>query len=489
MTLALPSCNSITYEEIPEYVKSGAGLIRFDDQGNIYLFPHDGQQWVLDSEKRFIFVLAGTQSGKTSLGPVWLDQEITKRGAGDYLAVTSTYQLFDNKLLPELTTFFCETMGNGKFHPGKNVIEIADPSTGKFWAKRSDDKMWARILLRSATTGKGEVSVERLEAATVKGALLDECGMDAFTLQAWESIKRRVGLHRGRVLGITTLYNFDWLYKEIYVPWTQGEKPNIDVFQFDSIMNPAFPQEEWDEALATLPEWKFNLQYRGRYSRPAGSIYENFDPAVHVVDPFPIPEHFPITVGVDPGAVNTGIVYIARNPDDGFTYVFRETLAGNLTSAQHAKEVMTVVNPFISSRFYGGAASEKQFRMDWHAAGCPIQQPLVSDVWSGIDRINALFLTGKFKVFRTCTKTISQLIEYSRKIDAAGYQTEEIKDKAKFHLLDALRYAAPGINTGAKISRDKNRQEKAIPGIGGIPKKPENSRESRRKKHHETRRR
>lgn len=467
MTIAM-DYPQMSPEEIPDYVKEGFGLIRFDRDGGVYIFPHEGQRWVLNSKKRFIFVLAGTQGGKTSLGPIWLDQEIHRRGEGDYLAVTSTYQLFDNKLLPELTKFFCEIQGNGRFHPGKNVIEIADPSTGKFWAKTSNDKMYARILLRSATTGRGEVSVGRLEAATAKAALLDECGMDDFTLQAWESIKRRVGIHRGRVLGITTLYNFDWLHNEIYVPWLQGEKPDVDIFQFDSIMNPAFPIEEYEDAKKTLPPWKFDMQYRGIYSRPGGSIYADFDPAVHVVDPFTVPLHWAVTVGIDPGSVNTGVVYIARNPDDGLMYLFKESLNGNLTSAQHAKQVKAVAAPFTTAKYYGGATSEKQFRMDWQAAGCPVQQPLVSDVWSGIDRVLSLIKSGKFKIFRTCSMTIAQMIEYARKIDAAGNQTEEIKDKNKYHLLDALRYAAPGVNTGAVISRrqSQNRNRKQIPGIG-----------------------
>ena len=51
---------------------------------------HPGQTKIWDSERRFVFIIAGTQSGKTTFGPWWLKREIDKRGPGDYLAVTAT---------------------------------------------------------------------------------------------------------------------------------------------------------------------------------------------------------------------------------------------------------------------------------------------------------------------------------------------------------------------------------------------------------------
>ena len=53
-------------------------------------------------------MLAGTQSGKTSMAPIWLNREIVRKGPGDYLAVTATYPLLKLKLLPEFVRFFCQ---------------------------------------------------------------------------------------------------------------------------------------------------------------------------------------------------------------------------------------------------------------------------------------------------------------------------------------------------------------------------------------------
>ena len=46
---------------------------------------HPGQSEAWASLKRFILVLAGAQSGKTSFGPLWMRREIQARGPGDYL--------------------------------------------------------------------------------------------------------------------------------------------------------------------------------------------------------------------------------------------------------------------------------------------------------------------------------------------------------------------------------------------------------------------
>ena len=57
-------------------------------------------------------MLAGTQGGKTSFGPHWLNREIKTKGPGDYLAVTATFPLLENKMLPELKKAFGCAPGN-----------------------------------------------------------------------------------------------------------------------------------------------------------------------------------------------------------------------------------------------------------------------------------------------------------------------------------------------------------------------------------------
>ena len=100
-------------------------------------------------------------------------------------------------MLPEMRTVYERVLGIGRWWAGDKVIELRDPKRG-FLAKRSDDPMWGRIILRSASAGSG------LESATAKAAWLDECGQDNFVLEDWNAVQARLSLHEGRCLGTTT---------------------------------------------------------------------------------------------------------------------------------------------------------------------------------------------------------------------------------------------------------------------------------------------
>jgi hypothetical protein len=62
-------------------------------------YPHPGQVRVMDSTARVVAMLAGSQGGKTVLGPHWMHREIQRCGEGDYLVGTATFPLLNLKLL------------------------------------------------------------------------------------------------------------------------------------------------------------------------------------------------------------------------------------------------------------------------------------------------------------------------------------------------------------------------------------------------------
>lgn len=451
------------FEYIPEINKLRLGF-------------HDGQILAWDSEKRFVFVLAGTQSGKTSFGPYWLWREIVMNGPGDYLAVTANYKLFGRKMLPELLRVFGDQFKTGRYWGSAQFIEIKNPNTKKFEGKNAfDPKMYARILLASAVAGKGkEVGVSALESATAKAAWIDECGLDEFSLGAWEAILRRVALFRGRVLGTTTLYNLGWMKTEVYTPWERGD-PDIDIIQFDSIMNPVFPRSEYERARRTLPAWKFNMQYRGRYDRPSGMIYSSFDDARHVVKPFHIPDKWPRIVGIDPGAVNTATEWLAHDFEHHCFFLYRDTLEGNMTTRDHvAKAKERTSGSLDEVIFVGGSISEKQFRMDWQQEGIRVREPGVDDVEAGIDRVHSLFREDKLFIFDSARGIRDELGTYARKLDERGQPIETIKDKERYHRLDALRYAVSIISTTERtgIPAEGLFSKREIPSFGSSDRVP-----------------
>ena len=411
---------------------SNTGLIKYEGE-TVYIDTHKYQWRALNSLARFIFILAGTMGGKTSFLPWWLNQEIDNtadpRGQNDYLAVTSSFDLFKLKFLPEMKLVFEQILHRGRYWTGLKVIELCDPD-GVFWAEHADDIMWGRIILRSAQSEGG------LESSAAKAAILDECGQDEFRIDSWEAIQRRLSLYQGRVCAGTTLYNRGWVKSEIYDRWKAGD-PTYEVIQFPSYENPSFPKEEYDRVASILPKWKLNMFYRGEFDIPEGLIYSNFDNQRHAsLDPFPIPDDWMRYSFHDFGGVNMAALAVAENPETKQLIVVDEYHEGHKTTKQHAAEF----KKWKPKRSIGGAWSEDQERLEFGAVGLPILKPSIKEVEVGIDRVFAQFANDGILIFKTCNKIIDELGTYSREMDRDGQPTEKIKDKQKFHLADCLRY-------------------------------------------------
>lgn len=405
------------------------------NNGRLTLDLHRGQSRAWESAARFVVMLAGTQGGKTSFLPWLLCREIQQTARpgelNDYLAVTASYDLFKLKFLPTLREVFEHVLRIGRYWSGDRVIELADPATGKFLAQRADDAMWGRIILRSAESSTG------LESSTAKAAILDEAGMDSFQVDTWEAVLRRVSLALGRVFIGTTIYNLGWLKRVLYDRWTTGD-PSIDVIQFDSTENPAFPVEEYERARASMPLWKFNMFYRGLFERPAGLIYNAFDESTDLIPRFAIPDAWPRYLGLDFGGVNTAGLFYAAEPNTSNLYLYREYKAGGRTAKEHAMALLAG-EPVIPT-CVGGSHSEGQWRDEFRAAGLPVQEPDVREVEVGIDRVYGAHKRHEIKVMNDLAGYLDQKRSYSRVVDAAGEPIEKIDNKSSYHFMDAERY-------------------------------------------------
>lgn len=419
--------------------------------GQLHLHLHPGQKEAWQSEARFIAIIAGTQSGKTSFLPWWLWREIEQRGPGDYIAATASFDLFKLKFLPAMRECFEHVLQLGRYWAADRVIELADPDKG-FLAKQSSDPMYGRIILRSAAAGGG------LESATAKAALLDEAGMDEFALEDFEAVLRRLSLSQGRVLLGTTPYNMGWLKTEIYDRWVAGQ-PGYQVIQFASTQNPVFPKEEYERARATMPAWRFQIMYAGQFSRPAGLIYDCFEESRHVVEPFKVPTDWAYYAGTDFGGVNTAMVWLAYDRVANRYFIYDESLTGGMTTKEHAERAKALADGRKFMGAWGGAKSEEQYRRDFSQAGFKIQEPLVWDVEAGIARVYQLFKEDRLFIFSTCKGILDELGSYRRKLDAGGQPMEEIADKRLYHRLDGLRYVASALT---------NRPPKARGHVAGI---------------------
>lgn len=322
--------------------------------GRLQINLHTGQWKAWQSQRRFILVLAGTQGGKTSFGPLWLYREVQRRGPGDYLVVAPSFPLLELKLRPEFMRLFDRQLRLGAYtgSPTKKFV-FSESGARKTFGDRYDPDIPTQIFFGHAQ------DPDSLESATAKAAWLDEAGQKKFKRGSWEAILRRLSIHMGRVLVTTTPYGaFGWLKTELHDRAKHGD-PTVELVNFESRMNPSFPMAEWERAKATLPEWKFNLMYRGLLSRPAGMIYDVFDEEKHVVEPFEIPRDWPRYLGLDFGGVNTAGTKWAKDPKSGLLYCYAEYLAGGRTAQEHATELKKGEPVF--AKVAGGSKSRNNF--------------------------------------------------------------------------------------------------------------------------------
>jgi hypothetical protein len=393
--------------------------------------PHLGQARALRSRKRHVLILAGTQGGKTSFGPVWLLEEIRRCGSGDYIIAAPTFVLLELKLLPEFKRLFETHFKLGRY--------VASPIRKFVFSESGEQRLFGSAQETPTQIFFGHAQdPDSLESATAKAAWLDEAGQRKFKKASYDAIMRRLAIHRGRVLITTTPYYHGWLKHDLIDKGGDG----VEVVRFESRMNPAFSQVEWDEARGRLPAWKFDMFYRALFTKPAGLIYDVFDEDTQVVPDFIPPAEWPRAWGFDFGGVNTASVKLAKSPE-GIWHLYREYLAGGLTAKGHAEQL--VKNDEMPKQSYGGAGSEDNWRREFTQAGLTINRPPVSEVEVGIDRVYGLIKRHALVVCEGCERVLEELRTYSRKLDENSEPLEDIEDKNKFHLLDALRYIASAI--------------------------------------------
>lgn len=421
-------------------------------EGKMILNFHWGQSKAWLSTARFPLILAGAQSGKTEFEPHWLYREIQKRGPGDYIAGSASFPLLDKKLLPVMERLFCLTKFNGA-------------PWGKY---RDSDRMIISRDEKSKIFFFTGLNPDAIESATAKAAVLDEAGQKAFRLGTWEAVQRRLAINQGRALLGTTPYDFGWLKTECYDRWRKGDK-TFDVINFESIANPQFSREEFERLRATMPAWKFDMFYRGRYTKPAGLVYDSFDDATCIIDRFPIPKSWPVYVGHDFGSANPAALFFAQAPEDdlkngqyhkGDLIAFYEYLPGKGRSVyEHTQEFKAeTAGRNVVSRVGGNWNTEDEIRQLYTEHGWHIVRPKWQEVDKQIEVVYGMNSLSSVKIFRDLSHYIDQKLSFSYILDEKYEATDKYDSESEYHLLACERYILSTfrpetVSTGGRSTR------------------------------------
>lgn len=385
---------------------------------------HKQQDKVLDSTARFIGCVSGIRGGKTTIGAIWLLQQIQtdhQTGRyGDYLICAPTNKILEQSTLPKFKEYFPKDWGVWKEQ--KSYFELQ-------WKRPGSDEP-CRIYVRSLD------EPDSIEGMECRAAWIDEVGKVKH--QGWINVQGRLSVTQGRAILTTTPYAVNWFYKEVWKRAHDGDK-DYEVITWSSVDNPVFPREEYERAKRTLPKAIFERRYNGQFTRLEGLVYPEFDEEAHIVDSFDVPSSWLRFGGLDFGKSNpNAILCIAQDPQTKIFYVYREfyqaeTLLKTISQFLHNQDLAYVLadtqaaqNIMELNRFYGNRNVKTADK----------------NKDTGIARIRGLLAEGRLKFFRGRTeKTLDEIQEYHYATpDADGFNNDKTVDKNN-HCMDALRYA------------------------------------------------
>lgn len=401
---------------------------------------HEYQTQAWHAKTSVIALCAAWQSGKTVYLIEWLLREIQRCGPGDYGAFSSTYKLLNRKFLPELRKAFKRF---AEFRASDMQFVFTDEGSRKFWPNWNGEPTVIQL-------GYAE-NPDSLESATLKAVVWDEPGQRLVPEQSFLTVHSRLMVNRGRMCLASRPYEFGW-----YQRLVQGSDPDVTVIQFPSWANPVNPPKNdpyWQKLRDKLQDWQFSILYEGKFERPAGAIFDNFDYNRHVIPQKEVPKEWDRVAGLDFGGINTAAICGAI--EKRHLMPSRIVIHADYWPKQ-ARDEKDHANAVIglSGRVplaYGGSHQESGWRTAYTLVGLPIHEPLNSGSGSVEVRIQAIYsmlANGTLVIMEGCTDLIDQISNYTRKVED-GVVIDEIDEKASFHLVDALGYLCvsnPGPN-------------------------------------------
>lgn len=420
---------------------------------------HVGQGKVLEVNHPVVAAICGAQAGKTTIGPVWLEQRIAECGAGEYVVGSPSYDLLDTKLLPEYEKHFVDLRRGGKANHGGAPKIVLSPE----YMARLGHRGGATIYFR--TMGRPE----QWESFTAKAIHLDEPGMVSVPEQTYDAVLRRLAIARsaggGRLLMTTTPYGWNWFKRRINdlavrEVWRDGagcalresEDGRVAVVNFPSWANPAFDREVADEALRSgMMEWRWRMMYEGVFTRPAGAVYDCFDrgTCLFSLDELRVGPRWKVHLGLDFGPVNTAGVVVLESPEEMLYLAGAYHPGAHKTVAEHHYRLRQKVQdcaPGLSlHRVVGGQRGENEWRAQFHDQGLPVEPPVVHELDVQIACVYRLFRTGGLKVASHLEGLIREFEEYQYEMDDFGDPTGRVAHENRFHRHAAVRYVVSAL--------------------------------------------
>jgi hypothetical protein len=352
--------------------------------------PWEKQEIALKSDKPIIIMAFGIQGGKTVTGALKLKMLMHKYTdpTDNFIITAPTYKILNQSTLPAFLNFM---RGLGTYN--HQMAEFTMNGGGKCFAR----------------TGTDPNSVVGI--TNVRGILCDEIGL--YSLYFWENILARAAFKNAQIIGVTSPYTLNWLYKDIIRPKSKNKeaRPDVELIQARSNENPYFPQETWDRNKANMEERRFNMMFGGEWNKAEGLVYDCFCEIENICDPFILPKGTKFYGGVDWGTTAPFALLCRAVTPEGRHYNVAEFYKTGLTITDMILAAGQMKLTWGIERFYCDP-SQPGYIEEFNRAGLTALGAN-NDIRLGIDLQYELIKTRKYQLFRgKCPYTEDEMASY-----------------------------------------------------------------------------
>jgi phage terminase large subunit len=201
--------------------------------------------------------------------------------------------------------------------------------------------------------------------------------------------------------------------------------------------------------LQALTGVRYQRLYLGRWVAAEGVIYEHWDPAVHVVEPFPIPTDWTRWWSVDFGFVHPFVMQWWAEDPDGKLFLYRELYRTHRTVDEHCQDAITYAKAEPRPRaVICDHDAEDRATLEHHLGVGTI--PAVKKVLEGIDAVQTRLRDRRLLIFKDCRVYRDPDLDEQHKPTCTAeevpgyvwgdYKTKEQPIKENDDGCDAMRY-------------------------------------------------
>lgn len=307
------------------------------------------------------------------------------------------------------------------------------------------------IVVRNVFGGLSKIGFKSADQGREKfqGASLDFVWFDEEPpFDIYEECKMRVLDRKGELFGtMTPLKGLTWVYDEIYL--NRYDNKEVHYTQMEWADNPFLDTEEIALLTSGMSDDSLCSRRYGHFQAHSGLVYQEFDPEVHIIEPFLVPTEWQDTICIDPGLKNPLSAHFYCVDFDGNIYVVAEHYEAEKDIDYHAKSIMEIADRLDWHRNNNGmlnalidsAATQKTLSASKSVVELFYERNILAnpkvnkELFSGINEVKSYFSARPAKIF-----IFSNCVNMIREIKCYRWGASDCPIKKDDHAMDELRY-------------------------------------------------